>query len=159
MPAPMPSRPVPMHTVRLFVRHLIATLAPDMGDGCIVWAGPYADKLRTHPTIKGADNTQLSVRALLCHGDPKLPVVMSCSTPGCINPRHMRRVSTARPAEIGQVKLPRHGDHGPHDYARKTTSEMRAKILEALSGGQSQLEVGRAFGVSQSTISRIARTA
>jgi len=132
-----------------------------MGDTCIVWAGHYADNIHSHPTTQG-EGGRLTVRALLCPGDPRLPVVMTCATLGCINPKHMRRVPSARPKDIGQVKQMTSAGRPsslPADYAPKTRPEDHAEIRSLVRSGQAQREVAAKFGVSQSTISRIMRTA
>lgn len=163
MPAHDPDAPIPSEAAIYAITHLAMALAAAAGNACVRWPGSYTDREKSMPYILArvdGKNIRRSVRPLLCAGPGQ--VVMTCATPGCINPNHMRRVPNARPKDIGQSKaLTSAGKPSrlPADYAPKTKPEDHPEIVRLVRAGLPQRDVAAKFGVSQSTISRIVRSA
>ena len=108
---------------------------------------------------------------------PGLAVAHSCDNPPCCNPAHisaktqqentveaitrgLRTYDTPAYLETREGWW-RHGRNGPGESnanAKLTDADVRA-VKAALAEGQRQTDVAKAFGVGQSTISRIARGA
>lgn len=126
-------------------------------DACITdW--PFS-KTAGYPSINTRSRPGLANR-LLCewaHGPAPsegLHAAHSCGDRGCLNKRHLR---WATPAENNEDKIA-HGSHrdGERVNFAKLTADQVVLIRCGLEDGETQTALAREFGVSPSTISRIA---
>jgi predicted XRE-type DNA-binding protein len=80
----------------------------------------------------------------------------SCDNPRCVNPRHLI-TGTSGDNHADMVSRDRHL-YGERNGNHRITEDTVELILDALTkGGMSQDRIAKAFGVSQMTVSRIAR--
>jgi hypothetical protein len=84
--------------------------------------------------------------------------VTTCTAPGCDQPhkakgyclRHYKRVRAGLPLEAA----PRHGERAP---TSKLTDDTVRKIRDLHAGGETLAELGRKFGITDSTVSKIVK--
>jgi len=93
----------------------------------------------------------------LVHGalPPGSVVMHSCDNPSCVNPAHLRAGSTADNV-ADKVAKARHRFGSRHCMAKLTEHDV-ARIREARGAGTRLSELAAVYGVSESTISVVAR--
>lgn len=134
---------------------------PEPTTGCLLWEGASNPKGYGKFLFKG--NARLAHRVAweLTFGPiPEgLQVCHSCDTPACVNPEHLF-LGTPADNVADKMRKGRHrnGDfRGERSHFAKLTPDAVLEIRERLSRGETQPRVAGHFGVSQSTISLIAR--
>ena len=125
--------------------------------GCWNWDGVKPQK--EYGRMKIAGKTWLAHRLawVLTHGDipPKLWVLHSCDNPSCVNPAHLF-LGTPLDNTTDAMEKGRMAIRERHPWTRLTWRSVE-EIRAALRAGETQIAVGKRFGVSNSTVSLIAR--
>lgn len=127
---------------------------------CWEWLGGKSKKGYGHFKLKGRMVYAPRIACQLRHGDPPTPDLIarhSCDNPGCNNPHHLSWGTDSQNkrdfwqrGDTNKIlsSIPKGEDNG---QSRLTEHDVR--VIQELLGNQYALAV--AFGVSQSTISRI----
>lgn len=156
MPARDDDRMFSIRFLQNAMRVFFSNLMPETDD-CIVWPGNAEHGCPIIRTTIGtaSRNLGIMVRPALApwaDRDDGSVVLMRCATAMCINPKHMLRANNGRPRNIGQPRNAVTGKLEP-----KVPAPEAEEVIKRLGAGMSQSAVAAEFGLSQSTISRIAR--
>lgn len=150
----------PSHIVRRLANGLDE--APD--DGCWVWRRTRNNQGYGTFTIRG--KTFYAHRKAWEHANRReIPVGMHvchrCDNPACINPSHLflgtRSDNMRDCVRKGRARTPVPVLRGESNGSAKLTASQVLDIRERLAAGAVQLDVARAYGVSQSAVSNIKR--
>lgn len=158
MPTGMQKKPKSKHGVPLQFLNEIANARNS--NECIQW--PFARAGKGYGHLRQGSKMVYAHR-LICemvHGpapSPKHQAAHSCGHgfDACVNPRHLRW-ATQKENDADKAKHGTQNRGERHGIAKLTEKDVR-KIRIALSEGHSQLVIANDFGVSTSTIGRIAR--
>ena len=128
----------------------------ELGDECYEW--PYKLKGNGYGSVSVDGKLWPAHRyALTLYAGPApaegLHAAHSCNNPPCINPNHLRWATVAENMAdriVNNTNVP-----GVKNGQAKLTEAEVIKIRHLLNKGESQLKVGKQFGISQSQIGRI----
>lgn len=123
--------------------------------GCWLWTGAKAGNGYGSVRIKGKSRSaHAATYAELVGRVPRGKLLMhTCDRRACVNPAHLR-VGTA--AE-NTADMMRKGRHSGHQLRLDLSDEAVTMALSMCSSGVSQQAVANAFGISQTTVSKLVR--
>jgi len=145
--------------------HLIKSLAERFwskvrkGPGCWEWTGTkssgYGYIIRGATGTKSERAHRVSWELHMGSSPGALHVCHKCDNPGCVNPDHLF-LGTMSENILDAYNKGRKVKGENHPWARLGLADV-LKIREAVSNGDSQRNIAKAMGVTQTTISMIAR--
>lgn len=127
---------------------LAARTEPDTNGGCLLWTGCTIKDGYGHIRVNG--KLVLTHRLAWSVANGPVPagqqVLHRCDVPACVNPDHLFLGTHADNMADKTTK-------GRNNLAKLTAADVLAIRARLAVGGESQLAIGRDFGVSQAAVS------
>lgn len=125
------------------------------GDACLIW--PFSRTTQGYGAVAIGGRTVNASRVMceLAHGEPPTPdheAAHGCGNRPCCNPRHLRW--DTRAGNFADKLLHHTDNRGENNPLARLTSADVDRI-RAMRGTKSQAEIGRMFGIHQSTVCKI----